>query len=146
MPRRFATREDLVRLLRELGDAARPSADGRATWTNIGREMPSKSLYWHTFGSLTTALREAGFDVPVGEERLGARARAGRGARTEAGPAAEVRGLDGRRAARTTRCSASGRSTGMFEGRRGAWAAFQFLVREQLVDEGVDVSPDGTLV
>ena len=32
--------------------------------------MPSKSLYWHTFGSLTKALREAGFDVPVGEERL----------------------------------------------------------------------------
>ena len=32
--------------------------------------LPSKSLYWHTFGSLTNALREAGFDVPVGEERL----------------------------------------------------------------------------
>ena len=32
--------------------------------------MPSKSLYWHTFGSLANALREAGFDVPVGEERL----------------------------------------------------------------------------
>ncbi len=32
--------------------------------------MPSASLYWHTFGSLTTALREAGFDVAVGEERL----------------------------------------------------------------------------
>ena len=32
--------------------------------------MPSKSLYWHTFGSLATALREAGFDVAVGEERL----------------------------------------------------------------------------
>ena len=32
--------------------------------------MPSASLYWHTFGSLSTALREAGFDVAVGEERL----------------------------------------------------------------------------
>ena len=32
--------------------------------------MPSKSLYWHTFGSLGAALREAGFDVAVGEERL----------------------------------------------------------------------------
>ncbi len=32
--------------------------------------MPSKSLYWHTFGSLAAAPREAGFDVPVGEERL----------------------------------------------------------------------------
>ena len=25
--------------------------------------MPSKSLYWHTFGSLNNALKEAGFDV-----------------------------------------------------------------------------------
>src|SRR2546423_9532598 len=32
--------------------------------------MPSKSLYWLPFGSLTNALREAGFDLPVGEERL----------------------------------------------------------------------------
>ena len=32
--------------------------------------MPSKSLLWHTFGLLAQALREAGFDVPVGEERL----------------------------------------------------------------------------
>jgi hypothetical protein len=32
--------------------------------------MPSKSLCWHTFGSLAAALREAGFDVLVGEERL----------------------------------------------------------------------------
>ena len=32
--------------------------------------MPSKSLYWHTFGSLSAALREAGFDVAVGEEKL----------------------------------------------------------------------------
>ena len=69
VPRRFATREDLVRLLRELGEelgrtpTARDLDEHRAS-------MPSKSLYWHTFGSLTAALREAGFDVPVGEERL----------------------------------------------------------------------------
>src|ERR687896_231624 len=69
VPRRFATREDLIRLLRELGErlgrtpSARDLDEHRAS-------MPSKSLYWHTFGSLTAALREAGFDVPVGEERL----------------------------------------------------------------------------
>ena len=49
--------------------AARPHADGARPRRAPGA-MPSKSLYWHTFGSLTTALREAGFDVPVGEERL----------------------------------------------------------------------------
>src|SRR5438045_4163327 len=69
VPRRFATRDELLGLLRELGDelGRPPSAkdiDARK------RSMPSKSLYWHTFGSLTNALREAGFDVPVGEERL----------------------------------------------------------------------------
>ena len=32
--------------------------------------MASKSLIWHTFGSLARRSREAGFDVPVGEERL----------------------------------------------------------------------------
>ena len=69
VPRRFAKPADLVRLLRELGDeigrppTAKDLDDHRAS-------MPSKSLYWHTFGSLKNALREAGFDVPVGEERL----------------------------------------------------------------------------
>ena len=28
---------------------------------------------------------------------------------------------------------------------RGAWTAFQFLVRERLREEGVEVLPDGTL-
>ena len=28
---------------------------------------------------------------------------------------------------------------------RGAWTAFQYLVRERLREDGVDVLPDGTL-
>src|SRR3954447_3958574 len=69
VPRRFATREELLALLRQLGEelgrvpTAKDLDERRGT-------MPSKSLYWHTFGSLSTALREAGFDVAVGEERL----------------------------------------------------------------------------
>jgi len=31
----------------------------------------------------------------------------------------------------------------LFEARRGAWATFQYLVRERLVEEGVRVAPDG---
>ena len=31
----------------------------------------------------------------------------------------------------------------MFEARRGAWATFQFLVRERLVEDGVAVGSDG---
>src|SRR6202795_3771809 len=68
-PRRFATREELLARLRELGEQLGRTPTARDLETRRG-SMPSKSLYWHTFGSLTNALREAGFDVPVGEERL----------------------------------------------------------------------------
>ena len=33
----------------------------------------------------------------------------------------------------------------MFEARRGAWATFQFLVRERLLEEGATVGSDGTV-
>src|SRR5207248_3947197 len=69
VPRRFATRDELLGLLRELGEELGRPPTARDIDERKGR-LPSKSLYWHTFGSLTNALREAGFDVPVGEERL----------------------------------------------------------------------------
>src|SRR5215210_5950812 len=69
VPRRFATRAELLGLLRELGNELGRPPSARDLDERRGR-VPSKSLYWHTFGSLTNALREAGFDVPVGEERL----------------------------------------------------------------------------
>src|SRR3989442_8892223 len=69
VPRRFARREELVGLLRELGEELGRIPTAKDLDERRG-SMPSKSLYWHTFGSLSSALREAGFDVPVGEERL----------------------------------------------------------------------------
>jgi hypothetical protein len=33
----------------------------------------------------------------------------------------------------------------MFEARRGAWATFQYLVRERLVEEGATVEGDGSV-
>src|SRR2546430_12580447 len=69
VPRRFATREELLGLLTELGEELGRPPTARDIDEHKGK-LPSKSLYWHTFGSLTNALREAGFDVPVGEERL----------------------------------------------------------------------------
>src|SRR6266498_1612916 len=68
VPRRFATREELVRLLKELGEELGRVPTARDIDEHKGR-LPSKSLYWPTLGSLTNALLEAGFDVPVGEER-----------------------------------------------------------------------------
>ena len=69
VPRRFATREELLRVLRDLGDELGRIPTARDLDARKGT-MPSKSLYWHTFGSLREALRQAGFDLPVGEERL----------------------------------------------------------------------------
>src|SRR5436853_6469970 len=69
VPRRFATREELLALLKELGDELGRVPTAKDIEARKG-SMPSKSLYWHTFGSLNNALKEAGFDVPVGEERL----------------------------------------------------------------------------
>src|SRR5438477_9941375 len=69
VPRRFATRAELLGLLRQLGEEPGRPPTARDIDEHKGK-LPSKSLYWHTFGSLTNALREAGFDVPVGEERL----------------------------------------------------------------------------
>src|SRR5438094_3621442 len=69
VPRRFATREELLGLLMQLGEELGRPPTARDIDEHKGK-LPSKSLYWHTFGSLTNALREAGFDVPVGEERL----------------------------------------------------------------------------
>jgi hypothetical protein len=143
VPRRFATREELLSVLRTLGDELGRTPTARDIDGRRGR-MPSKSLYWHTFGSLTNALREAGFDVAVGEERLERAIDQG---------AALARRLG--RLPRFADWSDARRETGemltewqvyrMFDSRRGAWATFQFLVRERLVAEGVEVRSDGSL-
>jgi hypothetical protein len=143
VPRRFATREELLALLKDLGDELGRVPTARDIDEHRGR-MPSKSLYWHTFGSLTNALREAGFDVPVGEERL-------------------ERALDQavklarklRRLPKFADWAAARREDDalltewqiyrMFDSQRGAWSTFQFLVRERLLEAGFDVSADGSL-
>ena len=68
-PRRFISRDELLDQLRELGAELGRIPTARDLEERRGR-MASKSLIWQTFGSLSAALREAGFDVPVGEERL----------------------------------------------------------------------------
>ena len=141
VPRRFATRDELLGVLRELGDELGRVPSARDIDERKG-SMPSKSLYWHTFGSLTNALREAGFDVPVGEERL---------------ERAVEQGVElARRLRRLPKFAdwAEARRTDpslltewqvyrMFDARRGAWSLFQFLIRERLLESGVRVANDG---
>jgi hypothetical protein len=143
MPRRFATREELVEQLRSLGAELGRTPTAQDIRARRGT-MPSASLYWHTFGSLSTALREAGFDVAVGEERLeralvqGAALARALGRLPKFADWQEARRAD---PAMLTEWQVYR----LFDARRGAWATFQYLVRERLVDEGAAVGADGTV-
>src|SRR5215203_3814849 len=143
VPRRFATRDELLQLLRELGERLERTPTARDLDEHRG-SMPSKSLYWHTFGSLTTALREAGFDVPVGEERLeravdqGADLARSLGRLPKFADWGEARKAD-------PGLLTEWQVYRMFDASRGAWSTFQFLIRERLREQGVGVSEDGTL-
>src|SRR4029077_7227250 len=68
-PRRFVTREEVIGVRRGVGEELGRAPTPHDIEERRGR-MPSKSLYWHTFGSLSSALREAGFAVRGGEGRL----------------------------------------------------------------------------
>src|SRR3954462_3030324 len=143
VPRRFATREELLGLLRTLGEELGRPPTARDIDEHKGR-LPSKSLYWHTFGSLTTALREAGFDVPVGEERL----------ERGVGPGGALAGKLGRLPKFADWAQARREDESlltewqvyrMFDARRGAWSTFQFLVRQRLPGGGGGGGRDGRL-
>jgi len=143
VPRRFARRDELVGLLRELGDELGRVPTAKDLDERRG-SMPSKSLYWHTFGSLSSALREAGFDVPVGEERLERAVDQG---------VALARAL--KRLPKFADWAGARREDEslmtewqvyrLFDARRGAWSTFQFLIRERLGEDGVSVASDGRL-
>jgi hypothetical protein len=143
VPRRFATREELLALLEDLGEELGRAPTARDIDEHRGR-MPSKSLYWHTFGSLTNALREAGFDVPVGEERLElALEQAVKLSRKLRRLPKFADWTDARKEDESL--LTEWQIYRMFDARRGAWSTFQFLVRERLREQGVDVTPDGSL-
>jgi len=143
VPRRLATREELFGLLQELGRRLGRVPTAKDVDANRGW-LPSKSLYWHTFGSLTNALREAGFDVPVGEERLeraieqGAELARRLGRLPKFTDWAEARRGD-------PALLTEWQVYRMFDARRGAWSTFQYLLRERLREEGVPVERDGRL-
>jgi hypothetical protein len=142
VPRRFVTREELLRVLRELGEELGRTPTARDLDERRG-SLPSKSLIWHTFGSLTTALREAGFDVPVGEERLERAVQQGTGLARTLGRLPRMD--DWKEARRADPTLLSEWQVYRMLDVRPPWAAFQYLVRERLREEGVEVRPDGSL-
>jgi hypothetical protein len=143
VPRRFATREELLALLKELGEELGRVPTARDIDERRGR-LPSKSLYWHTFGSLTNALREAGFDIPVGEERLERALEQAVKLSKRLGRLPKFADWTAARKADDSLLT-EWQIYRMFDARRGAWSTFQFLVRERLLEGGVEVAPDGTL-
>jgi len=142
VPRRFATREELLGRLRTLGDELGRTPTARDLDQRKG-SMPSKSLLWHTFGSLAQALRDAGFDVPLGEERL---------ERAVAQGATLARALgrlpkmdDWKQARRADPSLLTEWQVYRMIDVQPAWAAFQYLVRERLLEKGASVEADGAV-
>jgi len=141
--RRFISREELLQQLRELGAELGRTPTSRDL-EGARRRMASKSLIWHTFGSLTAALNEAGFDVPVGEERLERAVEQGALLARRLGRLPKM--ADWKEARRHDQeLLSEWQVYRLVEIDSGPWAAFQFLVHERLREEGVSALPDGSL-
>jgi hypothetical protein len=144
VPRRFATRDELLRVLRELGEELGRTPTARDLDARKGR-VPSKSLYWHTFGSLREALRQAGYDLPIGEERLERAIDQGAAIAQELGRLPRFADWAGRHATDPSVMS-EWQVYRLFEARRGAWSTFQYLISARLREEGIEVETGGILV
>jgi hypothetical protein len=142
-PRRFLTRDELLEQLRNLGEALGRTPTARDL-SERRRSLPSASLYAHTFGSLANALREAGFEVLQGEERLERAIEQGVVLARDLGRLPKMTDWAEARRANPTLLS-EWQVYRLLDVPRGAWTAFQYLVRGALVEEGVDVRPDGSL-
>ena len=144
VPRRYATREELLGLLQELGRRLGrvPTArdvDANRSW------MPSKSL-------VLAHVRIPDERAPRGRLRRaggGGAARAGDRAGGASSPAASGAcpssrtGREARR--RDPSLLTEWQVYRMFDARKGAWSTFQYLIRERLREEGVPVARDGRL-
>jgi hypothetical protein len=142
-PRRFLTHDELLEQLRALGEELGRTPTARDLAAR-GRSVPSASLYAHTFGSLGNALREAGFEVLQGEERLDRAITQGASLAQTLGRLPKMADwADARR--EDSALLSEWQVYRLLDVPRGAWTAFQFLVRERLREEGIEVLPDGTL-
>jgi hypothetical protein len=143
LPRRFLTREELLGELRKLGEelGRTPKASDLAARR---RSLPSASLYAHTFGTFSNALREAGYDLPLGEERLERAIEQGVMLARKLGRLPKM--VDWSQARRSdTSLLSEWQVYRLVDVPRGAWTAYQYLVRRRLQDEGVAVRADGSL-
>ncbi|MSO57872.1 MAG: hypothetical protein EXQ77_02390 [Thermoleophilia bacterium] len=142
-PRRFIARDELLDQLRRLGAELGRIPNARDLETHRS-SVASKSLFWHTFGSLSAALREAGFDVPVGDERLERAVADGAVIARRIGRLPKM--ADWKFSRLDTPALPSEWQVYRMVGlERGPWAAFQYLIGERLRQEGVSVAADGAV-
>lgn len=143
IPRRFATKDELVAQLRALGDELGRTPTGRDLDERRER-FPSKSLYWHRFGSLSNALRAAGFDVPRRDEQ--AERALAEGERLARRLGRLPRLADWRRArGRSPAMLSEWQVYRLFAAGRGGWPEYLAALRGRLARSGVEVGPDGRL-
>ncbi|HXG77052.1 MAG TPA: hypothetical protein VNJ53_10815 [Gaiellaceae bacterium] len=143
VPRRFLTREELLGQLRALGEELGRTPTARDLAARR-RSLPSASLYAHVFGSLAEALREAGFEVPRAEDRLERALEQGVELARRLGRLPKMADWAAARRSDPELLS-EWQVYRLLDVPRGAWTAFQFLVRERLAEAGVEVLPDGRL-
>jgi hypothetical protein len=144
IPRRFATKDELLAQLRELGDELGRTPTGRDLDERRER-CPSKSLYWHRFGSFTNALRAAGFDVPRRDERAERALREGERLARRLGRLPRLADWENARDGNSAMLS-EWQVYRLFAAGRGGWPSFLTALRGRLARSGVDVGPDGRLL
>jgi len=143
VPRRFATEGELLGRLRALGDELGRTPTGKDL-DERRPGMPSKSLYWHTFGSLSSALRAAGFDVPGRDERI--RRALDQGERLAGRLGRLPRLADWQRARRRSpRMLSEWQVYRLFADGTGGWTTFRAALRGRLEEKGVEIGLDGRI-
>lgn len=129
MPRRRATREELLSALRELGEDLGRRPTTKDVEQARGR-VPSRGVYAKAFGSMREALRLAGFDSPTKDERLARAVDHGAAFLLRTGRLPSFRDWERIRGDRDEIMTAW-QLYRAFEQLGGAWSAFQFAVDER---------------
>ncbi len=129
MPRRRATRDELLQALRSLGEELGRRPTTKDIEAARGR-VPSRGVYAKAFGSMREALALAGFDSPSKDERLARSIDHGAAFYLRTGRLPSFRDWERIRGGRDEVMTAW-QLYRMFEKLGGAWSAFQFAVDER---------------
>jgi hypothetical protein len=129
MPRRRATREELLDALRTLGEELGRRPTTKDVEAARGR-VPSRGVYVKAFGSMRDALRLAGFDTPTRDERMARSIDHGAAFLLRTGRLPSFRDWERIRGGREEVMTAW-QLYRAFERLGGAWSAFQFAVDER---------------